>query len=420
MTWPVKSLLLLPALCLLLAGCPTSVDKSTTPPVNPAATVIGMLQPLASGSSLEKELAARLAISEINAAGGVNGKPLDPTVTYDDNNNAIVGVPSAQALVNDGVVAIIGANASQVTIPVAEQVTIPADIALITPSSTSPAISTLADNNTVYRIPPSDNLQGTLLAQLVWNEGHTSVATFDQNEPYGVGLTQVFVQAFEKLGGTVTASVTAPLGQNSGYDTEIASLYANGTPGALMLFSFPEPTDNLLREILTDKGSLPPLYGVDANMVTDTLSNAPPQIAGMRGTTPGADTGTPQYQHFLAAYTAAVGAMPDPNTENSYDAVYLIALAMEESGANTRPAVLARLNAVSQSGSSSGNIVVGPGGFASAIAAIQAGKTVGYLGASGPLDFDAQGDPTASTYHYLEVAPTATGLGLTTLAVINF
>jgi ABC-type branched-subunit amino acid transport system substrate-binding protein len=412
-------LLLTLGLCQLLAGCPTKVDKPATPPVNADATVIGMLQPLANGSSLEKELAARLAISEINAAGGVNGKLLDLRVSYDDNNKAAVGVVSAQGLVDSGVVAIIGANASQVTLPVAQQVTIPAHIALITPSSTSPAISTLADNNTVYRIPPSDTLQGDLLAHLVWNEGHTSVATFTQNEPYGVGITQVFVQSFQQLGGTVTASVTAPLSKNSGYDAEIASLYTGGTPSALMLFAFPQPTANLLREILTAKGGLPALYGVDANMIQDTISNSPPQIAGMRGTTPAADTSTAEYQHFLAAYVAAVGAVPDPNTENAYDAVYLIALAMTKAGSNTRPAVLAGLDAVSQSGAGSGNTVIGPGGFAAALSAIKAGQTVGYRGASGPINFDANGDPTASTYQYLEVAPTVTGLGLITLSTIT-
>ena len=412
-------LLALLGLCQLLAGCPTRVDKSPSPPVNPAATVIGMLQPSASGTDLEDELAARLAIREINAAGGVNGQPLDLRVNYDGNNDAAVGVPSAQQLVNSDIVALIGANSSQVTIPVAEQVTIPANIALISDGATSPAISTLADNNTVYRVAPSDTLQGTLLAKLVWQEGHTSVATFCQNEPYGLGLTQVFVKAFEQLGGTVTAQVVAPLTEDSGYSSEIASLYANGAPGALMLFAFSEQTDNLLREILTAQGSLPPLYGVDANMIPDTLENAPPQIAGMRGTTVGADPGTPQYQHFLAAYTAAVGAVPDPNTENAYDAVYLIALAMEQAGANTRPAVLARLDSVSQTGSSSGNTVVGPGQFAAAIADIQAGKTVGYLGASGPINFDAAGDPSSATYHYLEITATPTGLSLSTLAIIR-
>lgn len=412
-------LALLP-LCALLAGCPTSVDKSASPPVNPDATVIGMLQPQASGTDLETELSARLAISEINAAGGVNGKPLDLRVNYDGNNNPAVGVPNAQTLVDTGIVALIGANSSQVTLPVAQQVTIPANIALITPSATAVAISTLADNNTVYRTVASDALQGALLARLVYQEGHHSVAIFAENEAYGLGISQVFTQAFTQLGGTVQTSALVPADQSSGYGSAIASLYAQGTPPALVLFSFPEETANVLREIMSSKGSLPTLYGVDANMTSDMLSNAPPQTAGMRGTTPAADTSTPQYQHFLAAYTAATGVVPDPNTEDSYDAVYLIALAMAEAGNNSRAGVLSQLTPVSQSGSGSGNTVFGPGQFAAAAAAIKAGQHVGYQGASGAIDFDANGDPGTGSYDYLEVVNTSSGLGFLNRQTISY
>lgn len=417
----MKWLAALLPLCLLLAGCPTGVGQSASPPVNPNATVIGMLQPQASGTDLETELAARLAISEINGAGGVNGKLLDLRVGYDGNNNPAVGVPSAQALVATNIIALIGANSSQVTIPVAEQVTIPANIALISPSATATAISTLADNNTVYRIAPSDALQGALLARLVWQEGRSSVAIFAGNEPYGVGIAQVFSQAYAQLGGTVLNQTLVPPEQTSGFASAIASLYAQGTPPAIMLFSFPDQTANVLREIVSDKGSLPALYGVDANMTSDMVSNAPPQIVGMRGTTPAADTSTPQYQHFLAAYTAATGVVPDPNTENSYDAVYLIALAMAEAGSNSRAGVLSQLTAVSQSGASSGNTVFGPGQFGAAVAAIKAGQRVGYRGASGAIDFDANGDPSTGSYDYLEVTDTGGGLlGLTNLQTINY
>jgi ABC-type branched-subunit amino acid transport system substrate-binding protein len=416
MKWP--SLLLLP-LCALLAACPTRVDQSGIPPVNPDAVVIGMLQPLASGSSLEKEQAARLAVAEINAAGGVNGQPLDIRVMYDNNNSPAAGVPAAQALVDSGVVAIIGANASAVTIPVAQQVTIPANIALISPGSTSPLISTLADNNTVFRIPPSDALQGRLLAEKVWGEGHTSVAIFGLDEPYGNGLADAFSQRFVALGGSIQATVLAPAGKNSGYSSEIASLYAAGTPSALMAFSFSQQTASLLREIVTAKGSLPMLYGVDANMIQDTLNNAPPQIAGMRGSTPGADPTTPPYQHFLHAFTAATGYAPAANTENAYDAVYLIALAMQAAGQNNRAAVLARLSEVSRPDTASPVVIV-PGGFAQAITALQGGADIDYQGASGRIDFDANGDPAAATYQYLEVQPTPAGLRLITLETVNY
>lgn len=414
----MKKRLLLTLLPFLLAGCPDGVDQSAQAPVNPAATVIGLLQPLASGSSIDRELAARLAVSEINAAGGVNGQPLDVRVVYDKDNNPSFGVPSARSLVDSGVVAIVGANSSAVTIPVAEEVTIPAHVALITPGGTSPRISTLADNDTVYRIPPSDALQGRLLAELVWSEGHQTVSTVVQTDPYGQGLGQAFSQRFQELGGSIQSSASVPASKTSDFGSIIDSLYASGTPPVLMLFAFAQPTTGLLREIVSSKGSLPTLYGVDANMIPDTLNNAPLQIAGMRGTSPSADTGSPEYQHFLNAYRQAVGNTPSANAENGYDAVYLIALAMARAGANNRAGVVTQLRPAS--GSGSGKTVVGPGEFAKAVAAIRNGEDVGYRGTTGAINFDANGDPSGANYQYLEIRQTGSGLGLVLLRNIPF
>ncbi|MDP2228848.1 MAG: ABC transporter substrate-binding protein [Moraxellaceae bacterium] len=409
--------LLLPA--LLLAGCPTDVDDPVTPPLPANAIVIGMIQPQASGPSLEKELAARLAIQEINAAGGVNGRPLALQIAYDGNNNAVLGVQAAQQLVDSGVVAIIGANASRVTLPVAEQVTIPAGVALISPGSTSPLVSQLVDNDTVWRIPPSDALQGRLLAEKVWDEGHNTVAVFSLDEPYGQGLAGAFRDRFLALGGSIHAEAVAPSSRESGFSTEIDALYAGGTPSVLMLFTFAVPTVNLLREIVTAKGSLPMLYGVDGNMTTDTLNNAPSQAAGMRGSTPAAASNSPEFQRFLDAYVGATGFVPGSNTENAYDAVYLVALALAAAGSNERADVVAQLRSVSGPDGAAA-VKVGPGDFAAALAAIAAGDDIDYEGASGPVDFDAQGDPSAATYLYQEIRLVAGVLQLVTLETIPY
>lgn len=412
--------LLAPLVPLGLVGCPTEVGDPATAPIDPNAVVIGLLQPLANGEVAAKELATRLAIQEINAAGGVNGRMLALRIVYDGNNTASLGVLGAQQLVDSGVVAIIGANASRVTLPVAEQVTIPANVVLISPGSTSPLVSLLADNDTVYRIPPSDALQGRLLAERVWAEGHTSVALFALNEAYGVGLINAFKPRFLELGGSIHAEAVASASKVSGYGEEINTLYASGTPPVLMLFAFAEQTSNLLREILTAKGSLPALYGVDANMAADTLANAPAQIVGMRGTTPGGAAGnSPAYQRFLQAYVRATGAVPSSNTENTYDAVYLIALALAQGGSNDRASVLTHLRAVSRSDSAS-PVAVGPGDFALALAAIASGADIDYQGASGAIDFDAAGDPTAASYLYQEVQPGSNGLEIVTLATFTY
>lgn len=404
---------------LLLSGCPTDVDEPVHSPVDPNAIVIGLLQPLPTGNELQREQAARLAIAEINAAGGVNGRPLALRVAYDNNNDPVTGVESARSLEASGVIALIGAGASRVTIPMTQQVTIPAGLAVISPGSTSPLITTLVDNDTVYRIPPSDALQGRLLAERVWEEGRAQVAIFAQDEPYGQGLNAAFKMRYQELGGSIQAEVNFLPEHISGYATEINALYAAGTPPALMLFAFSVATSNLLREIVSAKGSLPALYGVDANLSLEMASNAPPQVVGMRGTNPSAPTASPPYQRFQQAFLRATGELPSSNRENSYDAVYLIALALAQAGHTDRAAVVAHLREVSRP-DGPGAVPILPGDFATAVAAIRAGADVDYQGASGPIDFDVQGDPSAATYRYQEIQQGPDGLRIETLATFDY
>lgn len=406
-------------LSFLLTGCPSDVDDAAEPSIPPDTIVIGLLQPFPTGVEVQREQAARLAIEEINAAGGVNGKRLALKVAYDSNNDPVAGVAGARHLLESGVIALIGANASRVTLPVAEQVTIPAGVALISPGSTSPLVSTLADNDTVYRIPPSDALQGRLLAELVWGEGRDQIAIFAQDEPYGQGLSEAFRNRFLELGGTIQTEAYFPPDQTSGFSSQIDTLYSEGTPGGLMLFAFSVATSNLLREIVSAKGSLPVLYGVDANMSIDMATNAPAQVVGMRGTTPSSAVTSPAYQRFLNAFVRATGEIPSPNRENAYDAVYLIALSLAQAGQSNRSAVVNHLRAISRADTAT-PITVLPQEFAAAVAAIGAGADINYQGASGPVDFDAQGDPSAATYRYQEIRNSASGLVIDTLATIDY
>lgn len=404
---------------LMLSGCPTDVDEPVRPPMDPNAIVIGLLQTLPTGNEQQREQAARLAIAEINAAGGVNGRPLALRVAYDNSSDPVTGVESARSLEASGIIALIGAGASRVTIPVAQQVSIPAGLAMISPGSTSPLISTLVDNDTVYRIPPSDALQGRLLAELVWGEGRTQVAIFAVDDPYGRGLAEAFSARYQELGGSIQAEVLAPADRSSGFNTEINALYAAGTPPALMLFALPVGTSNVLREIVSAKGSLPVLYGVDANTSLEMASNAPPQVVGMRGTNPSAPTDSPPYQRFLQAFLRVTGELPTSNRENSYDAVYLIALALVQAGHTDRAAVVAHLREVSRPDGLSA-VPILPGDFAMAVTAIRAGADVDYQGASGPINFDVQGDPSAATYRYQEIQQGPDGLHIGTLATFNY
>ncbi len=110
---------------------------------------------------------AELAVGEINAAGGVNGEPIE-LVRGDDGTNPDTGVTEATRMVEvEGVSAIIGALSSGVSLQVAENVTGPSGVVQITPASTSPGISDADDDDFLFRTTISDAAQGLLMSNLL-------------------------------------------------------------------------------------------------------------------------------------------------------------------------------------------------------------------------------------------------------------
>ncbi|MCH8201407.1 MAG: ABC transporter substrate-binding protein, partial [Chloroflexi bacterium] len=143
-----------------------------------------------------------LAVNEINEAGGVNGQDVE-LVRGDTGTNPDQAATDAQRLVDiEGVQGIVGALSSGVTLRVAEQVTGPAGVVLISPASTSPGLTDANDNDFLFRTTISDAAQGLLLANLADDAGYGTVCNVFVNNAYGEGLSDAFTAAFENLGGT--------------------------------------------------------------------------------------------------------------------------------------------------------------------------------------------------------------------------
>jgi len=133
--------------------------------------------------------AAALAVDHVNLAGDVLGIAPMTIVARDTQTTPLVGVDAARALVDiDKVVAIVGALASGVTIPVAESVTVPNGILQISAASTSPAITGLDDNDFLFRTTVSDAAQGVVLGRLARELGYSSASALYINNAYGEGL----------------------------------------------------------------------------------------------------------------------------------------------------------------------------------------------------------------------------------------
>ena len=369
------------------------------PPVSKVGTLMSYTGALAEfGPAINN--GATLAADQIDAAAtAVFGGPLIEIVTEDDGTNPSQGTDRARKLVNtDGVVAIVGALSSGVTVTVAESVTIPGQVVQISPASTSPLVATLPDDEDfIFRTVSSDALQGVVLAQLARGEilpelAYERAAVIYVNNPYGQGLAQAFAAAFEARGGTITASVGHPEEPQPTYAGVLDQLLA-GDPEVVIAASYPGNATVFMQEARD-------LYGFGNWMMTDGTKSldivqalGADAVEGLFGTAPGADPEWEGYVRFSEAYEAAFGERPPlPYIDTAYDAVAVIGLAMAKAyidGVEINASTIReRLREVANPEGE----VVGVGDFEEAIRLLQIGSPINYTGAAGEVDFDELGD----------------------------
>ncbi|MFO8113836.1 MAG: ABC transporter substrate-binding protein [Halorubrum sp.] len=150
---------------------------------------------------------ALLAATQVNDAG------LDVTVdtrVEDTQTDPQAGISGANSLVDAGYSAVVGPAASNVNLQVADQVFIPNGVVGISPSSTSPDVTDLDDDDYVFRTAPSDLLQGPAMAELAMGDlvGAESSGTLYLNDAYGQSLEEEYVAAFEESDGEITERVS--------------------------------------------------------------------------------------------------------------------------------------------------------------------------------------------------------------------
>lgn len=342
---------------------------------------------------------AILAAEQINAAAElVFGGPLINLVFEDGATNAAVAVDRARKLVDtDGVVAIVGSLASGVTIAVSEAVAIPSQVPIISPASTSPLLTIMADDDFVFRTTASDATQGVVAAQLARGELIDGYS-FDRagilyiNSPYGQGLADVFAASFEARGGTVVGSVAHPEEPQPTYAAQLESLLA-GNPDFILAVGYPGQATVYMTEARD-------LYGftswqfVDGTQSLEILEAVGADVLeGQYGTAPGSDPEWEGAARFVEQFSAAYGEVPPlPFIDTTYDAVVSIALAVAQAHADgvavDSVAVRDRLRAVNADGGD----VVGVGDYVDALSLIASGAAVNYSGAAGEVDFDENGD----------------------------
>jgi branched-chain amino acid transport system substrate-binding protein len=369
--------------------------------------------------------AAELAVTQINeAATAVFGGPIIRLVHEDAATSAAVGVDRARKLVDvDGVPAIVGALASGVTVNVAEAVTVPAGVVQISQSSTSPLLTFVEDDDFLFRTIASDALQGIVAAQLASGElvdgyAFTRAATIYINDPYGQGLNDAFVRAFEARGGTVTAQVAHPSEPQPTYAAMLEQVFADD-PEVVIAISFPGQATVYLAEARDLFGFTNFQYvdGTKSELIIEAMGVA--DVEGRYGTAPGADTDWEGFQRFVTAFEETYGQRPPlPFMDSVYDAVAVLGLAVAKSLVDgvevTGTALRDNLRAVANAPGET----VGVSDFENAFRLLQGGTAVAYTGAAGEVEFDEAGDVITAVEIWRYAGGTIESLAIRTASMI--
>jgi len=350
----------------------------------------------AEASSQSRVNAVLLAAEEINNNGKLFDKKID-VVIGDNEFNIEKAVQVANSLISSGCKIIVGCSSSSRTIATAQQVTIPKGVLLISPSASSPELSTLNDNNLVWRTTISDAFQ------IDSDYGYTTLGKHSAgiiyiDDSFGVGLATAFKNRFQTLGGQVLNYISFPaLNDYSSFDfsNKVDSLFM-GSPELIYIIAMGSDGSKIAQTIAAriNLSYNPQLMGCSSLKNDDFLPpNSPAEVVeGMIFTIPSAPNNT-NYTNYVAKYKAKFGVDPLPYSENAYDAVYLCAYAMLKANSENPSQFASQLINISKDGD-----IVNVNEFATTKTKIVAGTDIDYNGASGNLDLDSNGDITSGYF----------------------
>ena len=371
----------------------TTEAPTTTAAPAPASDplILASLMPLSGDlASLGPGIAlgAALAVEQINAAGGINGQPVQ-LIEGDSGCDGAVALTSLNDVIAQGAQGVMGAACSGTSLAILDTA-IAAKVVMVSPSNTSPQFTKIDKKGFYARTAPADLLQGDVLASLLVEDGVQTVSIISRADSYGRGLAEATAAAFEAAGGTVKTIVYHAT-DASEFTSEVTAV-GKGGADAIVGILFPETGCGVLQPAF-EQGLLDtPWYMTDG--VKDaglaSLCGLGTALDGFKGTAPGSAAGEAK-DAFEAAY-AGVSADGSPTfifAPQAYDAVMLMAISAAANGV-TGPEIASGLVAAS----SGGEKCIG----VACIALAADGVDVDYVGASGEIELNAVGDPTAATY----------------------
>ena len=339
--------------------------------------------------------AAEMAIKEVSDSGalldGVKVEAVRGDTTCVD---AAAATATAERLVTtDKVKAMVGGDCSGVTGATLQNVARPNGIVMISPSATSPGLSTAEDDGLFFRTAPSDARQGEIVRDILMEKGVKTIALTYTNNDYGKGLAESIQKNFEAAGGTVTISAAHEDGKGD-YSAEVGALAQAGGEVLVVAGYLDQGGKGIIQGAL-DTGAFSTFYLPDG-MVGDALPAAiGAGLNGSYGANPGTDS--PGAATFAEMAKAAGFDGTSAFAAESYDAAALILLAMQAAGstdsAKLKDKVMDVANAPGEK--------IFPGELAKALKILKDGGDIDYVGASA-VELVGPGE-SAGNYREIEI-----------------
>lgn len=310
-------------------------EKPAEPTPAPQKIVLGAMFPLTGDGAAYGEPISRqmmLAVDEINAAGGINGQMLEIKLE-DSKCNPKDGATAASKLIDvDKVKIIFGGACSGETLgaaPIAEQ----AKVILISPSATSPDITTAGDY--IFRTAPSDAYAAKVAAEKALAMGFKKAATINENGDYPQGLQKTFAKVFTEGGGQVVATETYNPEDTDFKTQAIKSRAAN--PDVIYVAPQAPAKGILLIKQIKQLGMKQQLMTAEVLIGRDVVKDNAGDLEGIIGVEAAFDENGKIASKALSAYKEKHNQdAPWPFYQAAIrDAVYLIANAVKDYGDNT-------------------------------------------------------------------------------------
>ncbi|SLN39967.1 Leucine-specific-binding protein precursor [Falsiruegeria litorea R37] len=320
--------------------------------------------------------AAELAMKEATDSGllldAAKVTPIRADSTCIDSGAATAA--AERLITSDGVNGIVGGDCSGVTGAILSNVALPNGMVMISPSATSPALSTAEDNGLFFRTAPSDARQGVVMTEVLMEQGVKEVALTYTNNDYGKGLADSFQGAFEAAGGTVTISAAHEDGK-ADYSAEVGALAAAGGEKLVIAGYVDQGGSGVMRAAL-DSGAFDSFHFPDGMYGAKLEENFGSEIDGSTGQLPGTDSpgaGTMVEMGEANGFDGTSSFVGE-----SYDAAALIMLAMQAANSSAPGDYAGKVMDVANAPGEK----IYPGELAKALQILKDGGEVDYVGAT--------------------------------------